>query len=355
MAATTITRATLTDWTGGVTGDTWNAALVGTALYDKIDALFTASLQIERSSAGDIALGCVNASNTAGSDASLSVSVGGSSGGDPSVVFSISGASAWAMGLDNSDSDLFKIAATGTLGSADVVTINSSAHMFINDTADGNVSSGLTINQGGNDNSLLAFKSSDVNHGITTQRETDTYGDFAKISAANGGVNFNGWSAGTQAILCTPVHTTDDTTKSTAGVGVMSIDAYLKSGTTVTGLGADANLLAVRTAGTTRFILDADGDSHQDVGTAWTNFDDHDDVALLHALSAGVSRDGDPLKHAFAGLLEQHRYTLSAQRIVTFNENGHHFINWSRAHMLLIGAVRQLGIQVADMQRRLPA
>lgn len=41
MAALTITRATLTDSVSAITGDIWNAALVGTAIYDKIDALFS--------------------------------------------------------------------------------------------------------------------------------------------------------------------------------------------------------------------------------------------------------------------------------------------------------------------------
>ena len=34
---------------------------------------------------------------------------------------------------------------------------------------------GITINQGGQDNEILALKSSDVAHGITGIAETDTY------------------------------------------------------------------------------------------------------------------------------------------------------------------------------------
>lgn len=53
MAATTITRATITDDDGsGTTGTIINASWVGTALYDKIDALFTgATIQQEKAAA----------------------------------------------------------------------------------------------------------------------------------------------------------------------------------------------------------------------------------------------------------------------------------------------------------------
>jgi hypothetical protein len=41
--------------------------------------------------------------------------------------------------------------------------------------------------------------------------------------------------------------------------------------------------------GTARFIFDAEGDSHQDVGTAWTNFDNEPDALI--ARSVGIVMD----------------------------------------------------------------
>src|SRR5690606_5426627 len=113
------------------------------------------------------------------------------------------------------------------------------------------------------------------------------------------------------------------------------------------------NIAAFMNGTTTRFILDADGDSHQDVGTSWTNFDDHDDLALLNLLSAHVTRPDDPLRAGFVEWLEQSREPLERNGIVTFNADGHHFINWSRAHMLEIGAIRQLGARVAALEQAL--
>jgi hypothetical protein len=47
---------------------------------------------------------------------------------------------------------------------------------------------GLTINQGANDDEILAFKSSDVDHGWLVT-ETDTFGFFQKIHADTGGLH----------------------------------------------------------------------------------------------------------------------------------------------------------------------
>ena len=68
MAATTITRATVTDDSGaGTDGTIINSAWVGTAIYDKVDALFSTSnpIQFEKSVAGsDYTLGVKNTSAT---------------------------------------------------------------------------------------------------------------------------------------------------------------------------------------------------------------------------------------------------------------------------------------------------
>lgn len=117
MSSTTVGRATLTDSTGPGTGDIWNAALVGTAIYDKIDALFTASQSIEGGTGGALLEARVaHTSNTAGSDCRSNIRVAGASGGDPYTFYAIEGVLGWSVGVDNSDSDFFKVA-LGALGS----------------------------------------------------------------------------------------------------------------------------------------------------------------------------------------------------------------------------------------------
>lgn len=223
-------------------------------------------------------------------------------------------------------------------------------------------STGLMINQGALSDEAVCLKSSAVSHGMTSVSDANTYGTMAMITATDGGVAINGYTESAMATMVRGFATTNDTTRSTGSASAVVIHGYKKVGTTFGTLGGNSNVLAVGDNNVVRFILDSDGDSHQDVGTAWTNFDDHEDVELLHALSVGVSRQDDPLRQAFGAFLEKHRPTLEGQRIVTFNEDGHHFINWSRTSMLLIGAVRQAGQKIAalettvsDLTRRLEA
>lgn len=146
----------------------------------------------------------------------------------------------------------------------------SAVSAYIGDNANANITLGLTINQGANDDNILALKSSDVAHGVTTIAETDTFAYFKKISANDGGVTLTGLSEGNAGVYLTPIITTAVTLKSTSGAGAAQVDAYLKNGTGVTAIGADGNLFSISNNGTVRFICDAEGSGHADV--EWTTF-----------------------------------------------------------------------------------
>ena len=212
---------------------------------------------------------------------------------------------------------------------------------------------GLVIDQAASDNEILTFRSSDVAHGITSETTTDSYGTVSKLGAAVGGLFISGWSETTGGFQVNGVHTTDDATHSTAGSGALIMAGYIKSGTTVAALGATQNIMVIRSASTTRFIFDSDGNSYQDVGTAWTNFDEQDDVALLDLLSAHVTRQEDPLRATFGQWLSENRDALEEHQLVTFNDDGHHFLNTSRLAMLHTGAIRQLGHKLERCERAL--
>lgn len=241
---------------------------------------------------------------------------------------------------------------TGTTGTIWNASFQSSFEANIN--AVFSATGGLRLNQGGGDNAILSLESSDVAHGMTSIEPTDVFGRFVKASPTTGALAVTGLGESTEGLVLQGYITTATTAKTTGSIGAVRIAGFLKSGTSGATTGANANLLSVEDANTVRFILDSDGDSHQDVGTAWTNFDTMDDVSVLHALSVAVSRDGDPLKAQFARYLESHRDDLERGRFVTFNDNGHHFVNWSRVHMLVIGAVRQLGMRLDAIERALP-
>ena len=71
-----------------------------------------------------------NASNTASSDARIAASVAGTSAGDPFFLLSISGGTSYALGADNSDSDTFKIATGGVIGSGNTLGFTSDGRLY---------------------------------------------------------------------------------------------------------------------------------------------------------------------------------------------------------------------------------
>src|SRR3990167_3523979 len=352
MAATTIARVSITDDDGtGQTGTIWNNAQL-VAIYDDIDDLF------KRTTAGDLTVELENTDTTATSDTGFIARVGSGAAGD-AYYQALNGTTTWTWGLDNSDSDAWVLANSAALGNANILKITASGFqgiVYINDTANANMTTGLTINQAGADNEIFTLKSSDVGHGVTSVSETDSFMMIAKASSTGGGIEL--WSIGgsTSSLILKGVAVTADATRSTAGVAPFMAQGYIGSGVNAVTAGADKNIAAFRDASTTRFILDSDGDSHQDVGTAWTNFDDGDDLVRLNAVAIALARKGDPLRSAFVAHIEDQRAVLDAmpgKKLVAFNADGHHFVNMSRLAMLHTGAIRQLGMRLTKTERRL--
>lgn len=158
---------------------------------------------------------------------------------------------------------------TITLGGTSTGALVSTRTMYIGDTSNANATFGLTINQGANDNEITSWKSSDVAHGVTGVTETDTFGLVTKASASAGGVLVKGLTSADVAYWLMGVCTTEDTTKTTSGFGVFTVTAQKKSGTGVTNLtnAGDGNLFVIRNDTATRFIGDAEGSWHCDVGS----------------------------------------------------------------------------------------
>lgn len=234
-----------------------------------------------------------------------------------------------------------------------VGTITSVAGMFINDTTNAVNTTGLTINQGAADDEILSLKSSDIAHGMTDLTETDTYGSVRKHSATDGGVRLEGFSETTGGVSLLGDHTTDDTAKSTGASGAVILGGRLKSGTSITVLGANANIAVIQNNGTTRFIYDAEGSAHADV--EWITFDTHDDLALLDALDTRMSIR-DAVTNAFGEALQYHKADLEAAGIVHFYDDGPRaMVNFTRLTMLHTGAIRQMARQHAAVIRALLA
>ena len=78
---------------------------------------------------GDMELLMWNSSNTASAKTVLGLWVAGTSANDAEVDFRVVGGGEWGVGIDNSDSDRFKISSGGTLGTNDAIAINSALNV----------------------------------------------------------------------------------------------------------------------------------------------------------------------------------------------------------------------------------
>jgi hypothetical protein len=146
------------------------------------------------------------------------------------------------------------------------------ASCYINDTENVNMSIGLTINQGVNDNEILALKASEVAHGGDGSTETDTFGYFKKVAATSGGLSIvglrdaDGNNRGALQLIAALAENVD-TTKSDTGRGLMELLGKQISGDAVADVVADGNVVAVRcrrgAADKTLWIVDEDGDTWQ--------------------------------------------------------------------------------------------
>lgn len=90
------------------------------------------SIRFAKGSPTAIYIGVENNDNTSGADCALYAYAGGTSGGDAAIFLDVFGGAGWSVGLDNSDSDKFKIsAASYALGTSDVLTLTTAGEVAI--------------------------------------------------------------------------------------------------------------------------------------------------------------------------------------------------------------------------------
>lgn len=150
------------------------------------------NVSASRSASGaTVRIDATNTSNTASSDAELLVSVGGASGGDAMTRYNIAGVLNWAHGIDNSDSDAYVIAASGALGSSNVVRITTAGAVSIplGDLAVTRSSSGATVRIDAENTSNTASSDARVQASVAGT----SGGDPFFVSNINGG---NAWAWG---------------------------------------------------------------------------------------------------------------------------------------------------------------
>lgn len=209
-------------------------------------------------------------------------------------------------------------------------------------------------NQGADDGEIVTLQSSDVAHGMTDLTDTDTFGLMRKHTALTGGLKVEGYSEDEVGVQLTGTATNDDTGKATTADGYIQLVAWKKSGTSIGAPGANSNLLVVKSGGNTRLILDQEGDLHLDATSNPNAFDGYDDAQLCRVLDLVLAPE-QVIRTEFDEWLKYKREDLEAAGLVTFNEDGHHFVNMTQHARLLNGAVWQLYQEVQRLRAALTA
>ena len=150
---------------------------------------------------------------------------------------------------------------------------------------------GLTINQEGNNGDILAFKSSDVGHGVTDFAETDTYARFTNHHDTQGGLQIMGFrDDNTIALELRGTEVDDNTAKSSSAEAPVQVNAFKKASATVAGIGTNGNVFAAKSNDVTKFLVDVEGqiyataDGHTGDISVGQLADKYDDALLVRAL-----------------------------------------------------------------------
>lgn len=218
--------------------------------------------------------------------------------------------------------------------------------VFVNDTSNAGMTRGLTLNQGSADDEILAFKSSDVAHGVTDFAETDTYGYINKANPDTAGLRLWGFTEAGLAIRLLGFITNDITTQNSSAAAAVQISVNKKSGTGSGNVNGSQNVFAVQAklSGVQRnlMIVAADGDVYLDTAANENAWDEYDDMGLLHGFRASLVPDGHEIQQRFGQWIDYARPILESTGVIRYNPDGHHFVATKKLQMLTIDAVRQL-------------
>ena len=195
-------------------------------------------------------------------------------------------------------------------------------NLFIGDTANGNMTVGLTINQGTADDSIMAFKSSDVGHVMTGVAEADTFGSITKAQATSGGLVLNGYKdtagiAGAALQLSGSLGEAADTTDTSASTAVVNLIAKVTNGSTSIASVADAGnaVSFANGGGTTRWLIKGNGAVHQTTD-AHTALDDYPDALMARVGRAEMAPKDTWLSENFAGIVGGAKDFLADHKIM---------------------------------------
>ena len=247
-----------------------------------------------------------------------------------------------------------RIGTSGTLiGTAACMSasINVDGVIYGNETANAQQTIGLTLNQGAASDEITTWKASAVAHGMTTVTETDTFGVVAKESGASGGLRVRGLTGATIGLALWGIGTTGCTARSTTTEALSMIVSAKKNGTSADRAGTNENLLAIRDFDLNRFIFDKEGDFHADAAVSASAYDAYNDAALLRSLDVAISDPSTIVDSVFKDWMQYNQADLERARLVTFNDDGHHFVNYTKLVRAQNGAIWQGYVRDRELEQ----
>ena len=253
------------------------------------------------------------------------------------------GASGFIFNEGSNDLD-FRIETSGNSYSHMVFVESGAGEFNINESAGEGT---ITFNQAAEDGRIVSLKSSDVAHSFTSFAEADTYGDFSKMIATDGGLRIRGFTEhGYGAIhLQGQVDASDgDTSEGTDSLAAIQIAGYGDNGTGGTTVDADFNLFAVLNASTTSVIVKGDGEIFSNQSATVGVFDTYDDAQLVRAydLSQGKYKAG-LIDSKFDKFIKYNAKTLADNKLIGKDKDGtpNSFVNVTGMQRLHNGAIWQ--------------
>jgi len=239
-------------------------------------------------------------------------------------------------------SDLVFRLRTGSGSSGELFRINSGEQCISTggETSPDAGYGGLTLNQADLDGNILTLKSSDVNHGMTSNAETDTYAEFVKQGASTGGLAIHTYS---EQKLCMDLQghagLAEESSPGTSSFAPVRVNVKLKSGTGGTALGSAAHLFCVSNDDSTKFMIDGDGTFHSDGSGA--TYDIYEDAQLVRAFD--LSHGKGVIDSKFDKFISYNHEKLAELKLVGREKDGtpNYFINYPAFNRLHNGAIWQ--------------
>ena len=188
--------------------------------------------------------------------------------------------------------------------------------VYVNETSNSDMTIGMTINQGANDNEAFCLKSSDVaNTTFTGTLEADTYLMFDKHANASGGWNSICGTESNNPGFHDYFHETQPAAGASGTVtgvvcwrGVVTADSYAYA--------ADKAIFTWRKSingGSSRVLacIDEDGDFHLDAVSSDNSFDKYDDALLCRSVDLTIAKPKSIIKSEFDSWTDDHRERLT--------------------------------------------